>query len=322
MPEITDPLPQAVTDDLGRLGQAMAHVPVKAAGNLLIATWNIRAFGDLTQKWASDDGDSPRRDLHAAVLIAEILSRFDVVAVQEVKSNLRALRHVLKKMGPRWGFIMTDVTRGSSGNGERLAFIFDTDRIKLSGLACELVVPEDLDDPLSDPVNAFQRQFVRTPYAVGFQAAGKTFVLVTLHVNYGARPDDRVGELRGIAKWLRNWAERMDDYGQNLICMGDFNIDRRDDPLWQAFTSTGLTPAPGLDWVPRTLSSSLDKPDQKSFYDQIAWFETVKGKRYLTLDFRKAGGVNFQGAVLRDLDRTKLSWRMSDHYPLWVEFGV
>lgn len=322
MPEITDPPPQAVLNDLAALTTRMVDVPPKAAGNLMIATWNIRAFGDLTMKWASIAGDSPRRDLHAAVLIAEVLSRFDVIAVQEVKANLRALRHVLKKMGPRWGFVMTDVTRGDPGNDERLAFIFDTDRVKLSGLACELVVPEDLKDPLADPANAFQRQFVRTPYAVSFLANGKTFVLVTLHVNYGDKPDDRVGELKAIAKWLRNWAEQMDDYGQNLICMGDFNIDRRDDPLWQAFTSTGLTPAPGLETVPRTLSSSLTKPDLKSFFDQIAWFQTVKGKPYLTMQFRKAGGINFQGAVLTALDRTQLSWRISDHYPLWVEFGV
>jgi endonuclease/exonuclease/phosphatase family metal-dependent hydrolase len=322
MPEITDPPPQTVLNDLAALAPRLAHVPAKAAGNLLIATWNIRAFGDLTSKWASADGDSPRRDLHAGVLIAEILSRFDVIAVQEVKSNLRALRHVLKKLGPRWGFVMTDVTRGDPGNDERLAFIFDAERVKLSGLACELVVPEDLKDPLSDPANAFQRQFCRTPYAVSFQAGGKTFVLVTLHVNYGDKAADRVGELKAIARWLRNWAEQMDDYGQNLICMGDFNIDRRDDPLWQAFTSTGLTPAPGLERVPRTLSSSLTNPDLKSFFDQIAWFQTVKGKPYLTMDFRQAGGVDFQGAVLTALNRTQLSWRMSDHYPLWVEFGL
>lgn len=320
--EITDPLPPAVVADLAGLAPRMAGIPAQTTDNLLIATWNIRAFGGLTKSWASQDDDSPRRDLHAAVLIADILSRFDVIAVQEVKGNLRALRHVLKRMGPRWGFVLTDVTRGVKGNDERLAFIFDTDRVKLSGLACELVVPEDLNDPLADPVNAFQRQFVRTPYAVSFQRKDQTFVLVTLHVNYGDGPQDRVGELTGIAKWLRNWAERMDDYGQNLICMGDFNIDRKGDPLWQAFTSTGLTPAPGLETVPRTLSSSVEHPDLKSFFDQIAWFATVKGKPYLSMAFKGAGGIDFQGAILTHLTRTELSWRISDHYPLWVEFGV
>lgn len=320
--EITDPPPQPVLDDLAALLPRLAGVPAKAADNLLIATWNIRAFGDITQSWESVDGDSPRRDLHAGVLIAEILSRFDVIAVQEVKGNLGGLRHVLKKLGPRWGFLLTDVCRGAPGNDERLAFVFDTQRLRPSGLACELVVPEDLTDVLSDPANAFQRQFVRTPYAVSFQAGGKTFVLVTLHVNYGAKASDRTGELTAIAKWLRNWAERMDDYGQNLICLGDFNIDRRDDPRWQAFTSTGLTPAPGLELIPRTLASSLEHPDLGSFFDQIAWFQTVKGQPYLTLDFRQCGGINFQGAVLTALNRTQLSWRISDHYPIWVEFGL
>lgn len=320
--EITDPPPQAVLDDLAALAPRLAGVPARAADNLLIATWNIRAFGSLTKKWASVDGDSPRRDLHAAVLIAEILSRFDVIAVQEVKANLRALRHVLKKLGGDWGFVLTDVTRGDPGNDERLAFVFDTTRVKLSGLACELVVPEDLKDPMADPVNAFQRQFARTPYAVSFLRGDQTFVLVTLHVNYGDAPADRIGELKGIAKWLRNWAEQVDDYGQNLICMGDFNIDRKGDPLWQAFTSTGLTPAPGLEAFPRTLFASVEHPDLESFFDQIAWFETVKGKRYLSMDFRQSGQVNFEGAVLTQLDKTRLSWRMSDHYPLWVEFGI
>ncbi|WP_337188634.1 endonuclease/exonuclease/phosphatase family protein [Phenylobacterium sp.] len=322
MPDITDAPPPVVRDDLARLDSRLAHVPARAGDNLLIATWNIRAFGDLTSKWASAAGDSPRRDLHAGVLIAEILSRFDVIAVQEVKANLRALRHVLKRLGPEYGFLLTDVTLGDPGNGERLAFLFDTRRVRPSGLACELVVPEIGDPNHAIPVNRLQRQFARTPYAVSFLRGDKTFVLVTLHVNYGGSPADRVGELAGIARWLRNWAERMDDYGQNLICMGDFNIDRRGDPLWQAFTSTGLTPAPGLERFPRTLFSSLEKPDLKSFYDQIAWFETVRGRPYLTLDFRASGHVDFQGAVLTDLDRNQLSWRMSDHYPLWVEFGV
>ena len=324
MPKITDPPPQAVLDDLAALRTRLAGVPAKVDGdNLVIGTWNIRAFGSLTESWAAKETDTPKRDLHAAVLIADVLSRFDVVAVQEVKANLRALRHVLKKLGPDWGFLMTDVTYGGPGNNERLAYLFDTRRVKPSGLACELVVPEDLDTPYSTPANAFQRQFVRTPYAVSFNAGGNTFVLVTLHVIYGEKGADRIAELTGIARWLRNWAETMDDYGQNLICMGDFNIDRKGDPLWQAFTSTGLTPAPGLEKVPRTLASSLANPDLSSFFDQIAWFEKkTNGKPYLTMKFRKAGGVDFQGAVFTALNRNQLSFRMSDHFPLWVEFGL
>ena len=39
-------------------------IPAKALDrNLLIATWNIRAFGDMTDSWKRGKGDSPKRNL-------------------------------------------------------------------------------------------------------------------------------------------------------------------------------------------------------------------------------------------------------------------
>lgn len=322
MPHITDTPPPDVAQDIATLTDALdAQIPPRLPDNILVATWNIRAFGNLTRKWASEDGDSPRRDLHSALAIGRILERFDVVAVQEVKANLRALRDVLKLLGDRWSFALTDVTYGDAGNGERLAYLFNTERVQLSGLACELVVPEDLETPYSTPANAFQRQFVRTPYAVSFRAGRHTFVLVTLHVIFGDRGADRQDELTAIAKWLRGWAEQEDDYGHNLICLGDFNIDRMGDPQFTAFTSTGLTPAPAHEGLPRTVFDKPNETDPTSFFDQIAWFRTVSGKPYLTLDYRTGGNFDFRGLVLSHLTNQQLSWRISDHFPLWVEFG-
>jgi hypothetical protein len=175
-PRITDDPPPEVAADIAALTAALnAQIPPQADDNILVATWNIRAFGDLTRKWASMEGDSPRRDLHAALAIAQILQRFDVIAVQEVKANLRALRDILKWLGDDWSFALTDVTHGDKGNDERLAYLFNIKRAQLSGLACELVVPEDLKSPYAAPANAFQRQFVRTPYAVSFRAGQQTF---------------------------------------------------------------------------------------------------------------------------------------------------
>lgn len=321
MPEITDPPPNDVAAELAALSQGLdASVPARVANNLLIASWNLRAFGSLTRKWHSGPNDTPKRDLHAALCIAQILARFDVIAVQEVKSDLRALRDILKVLGANWAFAMTDVTYGSPGNGERLSYLFDTTRVKLSGLACELVIPEDLDTPFATPANAFQRQFVRTPYAVSFLAGDQTFVLVTLHVIFGDKGADRKAELTAIAKWLRNWAEQEDEYGHNLICLGDFNIDRAGDPQFQAFTSTGLTPAKDHAGLPRTIFSKPDKPDLNAFYDQIAWFETLKGKPYLSLKYKNGGNFDFRGLVMANLTMSQLSFRLSDHLPLWVEF--
>jgi len=321
MPAITDQPPPDVAAELATLSLALdAALPARVANNLLVATWNLRAFGSLTRKWHSGPNDSPKRDLHAALCIAEILSRFDVIAIQEVKADLRALRDILKKLGPNWAFAMTDVTYGDPGNGERLAYLFDATRVKLSGLACELVIPENLNTPFATAANAFQRQFVRTPYAVSFLAGGETFVLVTLHVIYGDKGEDRHQELTAIARWLRNWAEQEDDFGHNLICLGDFNIDRANDPQFQAFTSTGLAPAEDHTGLPRTIFSKPNRPDLDSFYDQIAWFRTVKNKPYLTLKYKRGGHFDFRGHIMAGLSMQQLSFRLSDHLPLWVAF--
>src|SRR5690606_9569792 len=83
--------------------------------NLLICTWNIRAFGGLTETWEAGHDQSPKRDLHSLLCIASILQRFDIIAVQEVKGNIKALRHTLRLLGPHWGFLMSDVTKGNPG---------------------------------------------------------------------------------------------------------------------------------------------------------------------------------------------------------------
>lgn len=324
MPSITDNSPSAVASDLRALASFLDQsVPPKKPGqNLLIATWNLRAFASLTRKWTAGEQDSPKRDLRGLLAISEIVRRFDVVAIQEVKGDLRAMRDMLRWLGDDWAFLMTDITLGSAGNDERMAFVFDTQRLKPSGLACELVVPQEWLEEIGD--GALQRQFARTPYAVSFKAGEATFILTTLHVTYGRSSAERIPELRGIARWMRNWADRESAWSHNLITLGDFNIDRQGDPLWAAFTSTGLTVPAELNAVPRTIFSDPDKPETNKFYDQIAWFETSNGLKKLAIPFLRAGYVDFLPYVYTDknLSNRSISHRVSDHYPLWAEFSI
>lgn len=317
-PDILTP-PTPVTDTVARLDAALdVAVPAKQSGNILVATWNIRALSNLTKEWQTPDGASPQRNLADLHYIAAHIRRFDVVAVQEIRGNLRALRYLLKVLGDRWAFLLTDVSGGHAGNDERLGFLYDTERVKPSGLACELVVT--LGEGPGVGSGVLDRQFARTPYAVSFLASGQTFTLTTLHINYGDKPSDRLPELAAIAEWLANWAEREFDWHHNLIALGDFNIDRTDDPLFDAFTSTGLTPAPPLAELPRTI---FDKPSKHHHYDQIAWFTTDQRRRpMLNLACLTGGQLDFTTELKGEQSLTTLSWHISDHYPLWVEFGV
>jgi endonuclease/exonuclease/phosphatase family metal-dependent hydrolase len=324
MPKVTDPPPPEIAVELAELQATLdEQIPEKALDrNLLVATWNIRAFGDLTTKWQAAPDDSPKRDLHAVRCIAEILSRFDVIALQEVRANLRALRHTLKVLGPDWGLIMTDVTKGAPGNGERMAFLFDTRKVQPSGLAGELVVPQEQLDRIAP--EALERQFARTPYAVSFRSSRKTFILVTLHVIYGKEAADRIPELTAIADWLAGWAKDINGWDHNLIALGDFNIDRHGDELYDAFTATGLHIPQDLHRVPRTIFADPEKPELDKFYDQIAWFTENSGVPALSLAYTQGGSFDFTQVALksRDLTKAQLSWRISDHYPLWTEFSV
>jgi endonuclease/exonuclease/phosphatase family metal-dependent hydrolase len=312
-------MPKAVAREVRRLRGALEDTipPKNLERNLVLGTWNIRAFGDISDRWKSGPGDQPKRDRRAVALITEIVSRFDVIAIQEVRDNLRGLRRMMRALGPHWSFIFTDVNRGTLGNGERLAFVFDTRRVRLSGLACELVLSDE--DVHVKGAGELVRQFARTPYGVSFESAGQTFILVTLHVRFGDIPEDRLPELKAIAEWLRGWAGEIASWGQNLIALGDFNIDRADSDAFRAFTSTGLHPPAALNDVPRTIFDD----DTGHFYDQIAWFDGPRGTPLLTLQFTgRAGDFDFVPHVFRELDRQAVSWRMSDHLPLWCEFSV
>src|SRR5262245_43875672 len=92
--------------------------PTDSAGpsgaTLRIATWNLREF----------DAPSYGSRLREAIFfIAEIVSHFDLVALQEVREDLTALNALKRVLGPDWDYICTDAAEGDRNNRERLAFL-------------------------------------------------------------------------------------------------------------------------------------------------------------------------------------------------------
>ena len=300
------------------------ELPRKKKENLLLATWNIRCFSRVTEKWETDI-ESPKRNKFSILAIKEVIQRFDVVALQEVMNDIKALRRVMNLLGPEYGFIMTDVTRGDKGNKERLAFIFDNNRIKLSGLACEIVIAEKGKEKDVKPANYYQHQFARTPYAVSFVIDGKTFILVTLHVDFGDKKDGeklvtkRKIELTRIAEWMRDWAKDSRGFGHNFLLLGDFNITHPNGELMDAFTSTGLFIPDELKLKKKTIFKATRNDN---YYDQIAWFTKDTGLEYLNFDYNKGGVIEFDQHLHIGMSRNSLSYRISDHYPLWAEFKI
>ncbi|NOX46617.1 MAG: endonuclease/exonuclease/phosphatase family protein [Chlorobi bacterium] len=323
MASIFDDKPPIVLNELAGLSASLdVEIPSKKPNeNLLIATWNIRMFGSLTKEWDSGN-KSPKRNFRAVWAISEIISRFDVIAVQEVMGNLRALRNLMQCLGDEWSFLMTDITLGDAGNNERIAYLYHNTRVQTSGLASEIVIPpEEINGKNNGALN---RQFARTPYAVSFKAGKETFILLTAHIDYGKKSADRIPELKAIAKWMYDWASRSNRWHHNLLALGDFNIDRKGDELWESFVSTGLTVPDDLQNVPRTIFTSKSSPQKEKFYDQIAWFTNKSGKKKLNMKYMKGGYFDFLPLVFKEkkLSKRSVSFRMSDHFPLWAEFSI
>ena len=192
--------------------------------------------------------------------------------------------------------------------------------MRFSGLAGELVIAEENFGAAATPL---RKQFARPPYMVSFEVGPPNkpvgFTLMSLHIVFGKKAADRTPEIATFAQRLKDQAEAPDEFGRNMIALGDFNIDTWTDANADAFRSEGLTPPFELLGLPRTI---FDEPDKLHFYDQIAWF-TVGNRAALTMKYEQHAGLfDWTPHVLADLTKVAKSWRISDHFPLWAQFSL
>ncbi|MDF3416358.1 endonuclease/exonuclease/phosphatase family protein [Sulfitobacter sp. M57] len=96
---------------------------------LRIATWNIREF---------DTPNYAHRLDEAYYYLAEVISAFDLVALQEVKGDLAPFDRLLRILGRDWAYVMTDADESSAAHNERMVFVYDTRRVQFRGTAGEI----------------------------------------------------------------------------------------------------------------------------------------------------------------------------------------
>jgi endonuclease/exonuclease/phosphatase family metal-dependent hydrolase len=318
-------------DGLRRLRAALSRqVPPKTLdATMLLATWNIRELDTSKGGWRTPE---------TYLYLAEVVRHFDLVGIQEVREDLAGLTSLMSALGPHWQSIVTDVTEGRAGNGERMAVVYDVRTVEFAGLASQLVLP-----PLADgtPVE----QVARTPLMAGFRSGDAAFQVTTVHVIYGNDdPDDprRVEEIGDIASALRRRAQDEHAWSHDLVLLGDFNIYSPEDRTMEALTGQGWVVPPELQSIP---GSNVPK---NKHYDQIALrdpqerrhrfestgkagvfdvFECVyrlddaqdyapqMGEQYLATKDGRARTEDEQHAYYRDW-RT---YQVSDHLPMWLE---
>jgi len=162
-----------------------------AAGDIRIATWNLRKFSDRA-----------RPDL---VTIVKIIreGNFDVLAVQEVQREGQTVEKLRRELGEPWRHIVSN----PAGDGERFAFLYRGDKLELAGNPA-LISSQDA------PI------FARVPYAATFKAGQFDFTLVTVHLSW-TDTDRRRREAEALARFARDLAAHAAD--KDVIVLGDFN---------------------------------------------------------------------------------------------------
>ncbi|MBL4725687.1 MAG: endonuclease/exonuclease/phosphatase family protein [Rhizobiaceae bacterium] len=223
-------------------------------------------------------------------------------------------------LGPNWSYFVTDVTEGSPGNYERMAFLYNKNRVFFQNLIGELVLP---GDRLIEG-----KQIARTPYFASFQASWFRFTLCSAHITFGGSSSEdkklRAKEIAVISKALAKRAEKSDEVH---IFLGDMNIEDPEDNIMAALTGNGFT-AP--------LFGATNLSGTKHF-DQIAytgeelrtnllnhssfdWRDAVFGPS--EMDHYKSIAEEARGEPYANWASSYRNWtshQMSDHLPIWVE---
>ena len=275
-----------------------------------VAVWNVREFGKV------------RRTPAAIHFIAEILGQFDLVSLVELRNDLTDLGRVLPILGPSWDVVYSDWNDDAGGNKERTAFLFDRRAVTFNGLAAEVDAPRE-----KEATEYLAKQsFWRAPYMCSFRAGNFDFIAIATHTRWGDSLEGRQAELQMLADWIDSRFQNKFVEDHDLIVMGDFNVPKIGDKLFEALTSRGLQVPDSLvnlkagDQV--IAGSNLGK---NARYDQILHLPTLK-KRFTnhggTLDFFGSDARIKELFPDKDYTRTKFSYQLSDHFPLWVQLDT
>jgi endonuclease/exonuclease/phosphatase family metal-dependent hydrolase len=277
----------------------LSAVPLRSVDeNVLIASWNIAQFSNTKKQ-------------RALQYIADVCERFDIVAIQEVKSNLQGLARLQKLLPGNYQILVSDPT----GNNERMAFLYDKRTVVSTGLVCEIAFSGTIASP-----NVFQ--FQRSPYCASFRAGRFDFTLVSVHIAEGsghgaAGTALREREIQELVRFIKREAGRAKGFvfDPDFFLVGDFNIQTDGDRFFRALTGgeePRFTMPPGMN----RLGTNFD---QTKTFDKIAWIPSD--------DFEftgKFGAIPFGEVLYREAGQPAGAARreVSDHLPLWAEFRV
>ena len=264
-------------------------MPNRTASTLLIGSFNMQRLGP-----------TKLADRRIMEYYADIIRRFDVIALQEITSSdqntLPALLQYVNANGSRYSYTISPQLGRSTKYFEQYAFVYDTTRVVTRQDAC-FVMRDEADLLHREPfVGRFATlSNTRSPFA---------FALINIHTD----PDEVATELNTLANvyliisdfFMRPSGDYPED---DVILLGDLNAD----------PSRLLN----LGQLPNVFATIVGIPTN---YTRSKTNDNILVNRVTTREFTGRSGVlDLQTLYGLSQDDAK---RISDHQPVWAEFFV
>jgi endonuclease/exonuclease/phosphatase family metal-dependent hydrolase len=285
-------------------------IPKRQKGRLLLASWNIANLG------------AQSREAKHYRLLAEVISWFDLVALQEVKDDRSGLNALMDALGGSWNTVFTD----KAGNDERMAYVYRHSKVTPLQLCGELAIPpSELDDIKLPGVTRKFTGFDRNPFIHAFAAEDFQFCLVNVHAYFGpqntsaqktASMERRQLEAFAVGRWCDLRRRSKHRYTDHYVALGDFNLPKweKNDPIKKALTARGLKHPEHGTRIASAIASDSD-------YDQILCTPGLTDRMLNTGVFDYDGGifVPLWNQKTQAQFNAYLRYYMSDHRPIWTE---
>ena len=273
----------STTFDSGRMSSSSAPAgDFVSERPLLIASFNIQVLGQ--SKMSKSD---------VVQRLAEIIRRFDLIAIQEVRSKeddvLPRLIQAANATGRNFSFLIGP-RLGRTVSKEQYAFVFDTDRIEYD--------PSSIGT-ISDPDDQLHRE----PFVTRFRAKTRdttsafTFWMVNTHTD----PDEVPQELNALTDVFRVMQSNRTDE-DDVILLGDLNA-----------SPSQFGPLRSIPYLSWSVEGVPTNTRRTKTYDNLL-FSSAKTTEYTgrwgVFDMERELGITAAEAL-----------RVSDHMPVWAEFS-
>lgn len=262
-------------------------MPSRASNTLLIGSFNMQRLGP-------DKLANPR----VMEYFADIIRRFDVIALQEITSKdqntVPTLLQYVNAGGARYSYTISPQIGRTRAYLEQYAFVYDTTRV---------TTRSDASFVMRDEEDLLHREPFVGRFATLTNAQNPfTFVLINMHTD----PDEVNTELDTLARVYVNVANFFysGDYPEDdIILLGDLNADP------SRFRSLGQLPnvIPTIVGIPTNFTRTKTN-------------DNILVNRVNTREFTgRSGALDLQNLYSISQEQAK---QISDHQPVWAEFVV